>query len=316
MEKLDEGDAESGKDAAGSAPALAVQFFLIPLVVVGAVVLVYGGFRWLLEDERTPQEYLSDVRVGGRERRWPAAFELSRLMADPTVQASEPTLGPALVRAFAESEGDDPRVRRYLAMAVGRLTAPPAEAVTRLVEALDDPESETRISVIWALGSLGDAGVVPELQRMYRSDDAGVRKMTVYALGALPGASQIDTLRTALNDPAPDVQWNAAVALARHGSAQGAVVLGRMLDREYVERVVEPAASVGPVDIDVDRVDEVMVSGLQAVGALGVGSLRDSVTRLSREDESLRVRQAAIEALAAFETGVMDATDGRARDFK
>ena len=311
MEKLGAREPEQGGASTPSPPALAVQFFLIPLVVVGAVVILYGGFRWLLEDERTPQEYLSDIRIGGRERRWPAAFELSRLMADPDVQASEPTLGPALVRAFVASDGDDPRVRRYLALAVGRLTAPPADAVPRLVEALDDPESETRISVIWALGSLGDAGVVPELLPMYRSDDAGVRKMTVYALGALPGEDQVDTLRTALNDPAPDVQWNAAVALARHGSAQGASVLGRMLDRDYVERMVEPAAGVGPDEID--RVGEVMMSGLQAVGALGVESLRDVVTRLSREDDNLRVRQAAIEAVAAFEAGARAGLDGQVR---
>ena len=121
--------------------------------------------------------------------------------------------------------------------------------------------------------------------------------MVVYALGALPGDDQVDTLRTALSDPVPDVRWNAAVALARHGNAQGVTVLGRMLDREYVERVAEPAVGAS----EVDRVGEVMISGLNAVAALDVDTLRDSVTRLSREDESLRVRQAAIEALAAFD---------------
>ena len=299
MDKLEErNDQPSG---GRSVPALAIQFFLIPLAVVVAVVLVYGGFRWLLNDERTPQEYLSDIRVGGRERRWPAAFELSRLMADPEVQASEPSLGPALVRAFVESENDDPRVRRYLAMAVGQLTAPPEDAGARLVDALNDPETETRISVIWALGSLGDSSVIPELARMYTSDDAGVRKMTVYALGALPGDEQIATLRTALNDSVPDVQWNAAVALARHGNAQGVGILGRMLDREYVERVAEPAMGAG--NDEVDRVGEIMITGLNAVAALNADSFRDSVVQLSRQDESLRVRQAAIEALAAFDAG-------------
>ena len=268
------------------------------------MVLVYGGFRWLLNDERTPQEYLSDIRVGGRERRWPAAFELSRLMADPEVQASEPSLGPALVSAFVESENDDPRVRRYLAMAVGQLTQPPEDAGASLVDALDDPETETRISVIWALGSLGDSSVIPELAGMYASDDAGIRKMTVYALGALPGDEQIATLRTALNDSVPDVQWNAAVALARHGNTQGVGILGRMLDREYVERVAEPTMGVG--SDEVDRVGEVMITGLNAIAALNANSFRESVLQLSRQDESLRVRQAAIEALAAF-----DAADDR-----
>jgi HEAT repeat protein len=308
MDKLEERDGQVSEER--SVPALAVQFFLIPLAVVVAVVLVYGGFRWLLNDERTPQEYLSDIRVGGRERRWPAAFELSRLMADPEVQASEPSLGPALVSAFVESENDDPRVRRYLAMAVGQLTQPPEDAGASLVDALDDPETETRISVIWALGSLGDSSVIPELAGMYASDDAGIRKMTVYALGALPGDEQIATLRTALNDSVPDVQWNAAVALARHGNTQGVGILGRMLDREYVERVAEPTMGVG--SDEVDRVGEVMITGLNAIAALNANSFRESVLQLSRQDESLRVRQAAIEALAAFDAAD-DRPEGRVR---
>lgn len=308
MDKLEERDGQASE--VQSVPMLAVQFFLIPLAVVVAVILVYGGFRWLLNDERTPQEYLSDIRVGGRERRWPAAFELSRLMADPEVQAAEPSLGPALVSAFVESENDDPRVRRYLAMAVGQLTQPPEDAGASLVDALDDPETETRISVIWALGSLGDSSVIPELARMYASDDAGVRKMTVYALGALPGDEQIATLRTALNDSVPDVQWNAAVALARHGNTQGVGILGRMMDREYVERVAEPTMGVG--SDEVDRVGEVMISGLNAIAALNANSFRDSVLQLSRQDESLRVRQAAIEALAAFDAAE-DRPEGRVR---
>ena len=90
------------------------------------------------------------------------------------------------------------------------------EVRQHLVEALDDPDAETRISVIWALGSSGDASAIPHVERMYASGDAGVRKMAVYALGALPGDAQLETLQHALEDDAVDVRWNAAVGLARH----------------------------------------------------------------------------------------------------
>ena len=298
MENLDEpqsghhGEADEVKSPA--IPALAVQFFLIPLIVVATVVAVYFGFRVLLDDERTPSEYLNDIRVGGRERRWPAAYELSRLMNDPDIQLEYPELGSSLLRAFEGSDGDDPRVRRYLALAVGRLQSPPPETMERLVNALDDADSETRISVIWALGSLGDVSVVPELQRVYGSDDAGVRKMAVYALGALDGDLQMVTLRTALNDVAPDVQWNAAIALARHGSDYGLSVLRRMLDREYVKKIVDPETGSGT---NIDPVAEVMISGLQAVSMLEAKSLQEAVVELSQTDQSMQVRQAALEAL-------------------
>ena len=306
MDKLVERENAPRTSSLTATPALAVQFFLIPLAVVVGVVLVYGGFRMLVADQRAPEEYLNDIRVGGRERRWPAAYELSRLLADPDVEGRYPMLGQALVRAFAESEGDDPRVRRYLALAVGKLQAPPSDAMDHLVAALDDPDAETRISVIWALAALGDASVAPKLTELYSSDDAGIRKMAVYALGSLNGDTQLDTLRTALADPAPDVQWNAAAALARRGDRESVPVLRRMLDRAYVERTVTRTPST---EADLDPVGEVMVSGLEAVALLKEATLRERVVELSRGDQNLRVRQAALEALehigsASTETNV------------
>jgi HEAT repeat protein len=281
-----------------AAPALAVQFFLIPLVVVAVTAGVYIGFRSLLADDRSAHEYLTEIQRGGSDRRWPAAYELSRLMADPKVRADK-TLAPALVKAFQQSKSDQ-QVRRYLALAIGRLDPPlPPDAVADLSHALDDPDSETRISIIWALGSSGDPAVVPRLVPLYTAPDAdaGVRKMIVYALGALPGDAQIDTLRTALEDPAADVRWNAAVALARHGNKAGVPVLRQMLDRQYVEQAVKRTVRQ---DEDQDPVADVIISGLRAAAALKDETLKPSVTSLSEQDRSMKVRQAAIEALKAI----------------
>src|SRR4029079_2058983 len=147
MEKLIERE-HAPRNPLGASPALAVQFFLIPLAVVAIARSVYIGFRSLLTDDRGPQDYLAEIRNGGSSRRWPAAYELSRLMADPKVRADK-TLAPALIKAFEESKDDDPQVRRYLALAIGRLDPPlPPDAVADLSKALDDPDSEARISAI------------------------------------------------------------------------------------------------------------------------------------------------------------------------
>jgi hypothetical protein len=294
MDKLVEQEPAHPQSPRSTAPALAVQFFLIPLAVVGVVVLIYGGFRMLLNSERTPEEFLSDVRAGGRERRWPAAYELSRLLMDPATEAEHPELGMAIVEAFQASEGDDPRVRQYLALAVGRLEQPPREATAALAAALEVTEAETQISVIWALASIGDAAGVPSIEAMYESDDAGVRKMAVYALGTLPADPQDTILRRALEDPVADVQWNAAVALALHGRSEAIPVLRRMLNREYVARSVSRTPAP---DAPVDPVSEVMVTGLQAVAALQALELRSEILNLSEDDSSLRVREVAIRAL-------------------
>ncbi|PYQ72961.1 MAG: hypothetical protein DMG04_15470 [Acidobacteria bacterium] len=294
MDKLVEREPAT-RNSLVAAPALAVQFFLIPLAVVGITVSVYVGFRSLLADDRQPQDYLNEIRNGGSTRRWPAAYELSRLMADPKVRADR-TLAPALVRAFQESK-DDAQVRRYMALAIGRLDPPlPPDAVADLTRALDDQDSETRISVIWALGSSGDPAVVSKLIPLYTAPngDAGIRKMVIYALGALPGDAQIDTLRTGLQDGAPDVRWNAAVALARHGRHEGVAVLRQMLDRDYVEKTVTREVRQ---DADQDPVADVMISGLRAAATLKDDALKPIVTTLSQQDKSMKVRGAALEAL-------------------
>jgi len=299
-----------------AAPALAVQFFLIPLAVVAMTGAVYLGFRSMVTDRRGARDYLAEVQNGGTERRWPAAYELSRLMDDPEVQADR-SLGPALVEAFERAKSDDPRIRRYLALAIGRLAPPwPENAVDVLARSLDDPDrpvsqdwltrltgwdeadlSEVRISTIWALGASGDPNVAHRLQPLFGSSDPGVRKMTVYALGALPGETQLDTLRQALEDPAADVRWNAAIALARHGDREGAGVIRQMLDRNYVEQIVRRDVRQ---DTDADPIADVMIGGLRAAAALKDETLREPITALSHEDRSMKVRQAAIEALKAI----------------
>jgi HEAT repeat protein len=294
MDKLDEREPAT-RNPLAAAPALAVQFFLIPLTVVALTVTVYVGFRSMLADDKSPADYLAEIRNGGSDRRWPAAYELSRLMSNPKVRADK-TLSAALVKAFQESKGDSD-VRRYLALAIGRLDPPlPPDALAELTHALSDPDGQTRISVIWALGSSGDEAVVPRLIPLVQSPDtdAGIRKMVVYALGALPGDTQVETLRAALQDDTPDVRWNAAVALARHGRSEGASVLHQMLDRAYVERMVKRDVRQ---DDDQDPIADVMISGIRAGAAIKDASLKPAIEALSQQDRSMKVRQAAFEAL-------------------
>ena len=233
-------------------------------------------------------------------------------MDDPKVRADR-MLAAELVKAFDETKGGDPRVRKYLALAIGRLEPPlPPEAVSVLLKSLDDPEkpwtpdmwsringwtaemNEAHISTIWALGASGDEAVVPRLLPLYASPDAGIRKIVVYALGALPGEAQHQTLRTALQDSAVDVRWNAAVALARHGQRDGVPVLRQMLDRAYVEQTVTREVRL---DEDRDPIADVMISGIRAGAALKDEALRSAIEKLSEKDRSLKVRQAAIEAV-------------------
>jgi hypothetical protein len=51
------------------------------------------------------------------------------------------------------------------------------------------------------------------------------------------------------------------------------------------------------VDEDQDPIADVMISGLRAIATLKAPSLKPTVESLSQQDRSMRVRQAALEAL-------------------
>ena len=299
MDKLVEREAGARKPLS-TAPAIAVQFFLIPLLVVGATVLVYIGFRSLLSEDRSAEEYLTDIRSGGSNRRWPAAYELSRLMADPEfVKREEGILAPELTKAFAESKNDDPRVRQYLALTLGRLTPPlPVETRQLLVDALTTRTARRASAPSGRSDRQARRRSRQTSSGSIESEDAGVRKMAVYALGSMPVDAGNETLVKALEDAGARRAVERGDRACPPRPSRRRAVLRRMLDRAYVERNVtrQPQARD-----DVDPVGEVMISGLRAIAALKEGALSEQVRALSTDDQNLKVRQAAIEALKNLE---------------
>ena len=196
------------------------------------------------------------------------------------------------VRGFQERRPEGPAISRADAGTADASLS--ADARVLLVEALNDQDSQTRISAIWALGSSGDPSVAPEIERQYQSDDAGVRKMAVYALGSLPAGTGDDTLVRGAGRFASGRAVERRDRAGQAWASRGFDVLRRMLDRAYVERNVTRQQQ--PRE-EVDPVGEVMISGLRAIGALKETALSEQVKALSTDDQNLRVRQAAMETL-------------------
>ncbi len=55
-------------------------------------------------------------------------------------------------------------------------------------------------------------------------------------------------------------------------------------------------------DEDVDPISDVMISGIQAAAMVKAPSLRAPIETLSREDQSMKVRAAALDALKEYGT--------------
>ena len=265
------------------------QLILFPLAIVAVCVAIYLLYGLLTREERTARDLLNEVRAGGSSRRWQAAYSLAAMLARPNAKGVDAALVPEILRAFDASKNDDPRVRQYLALSLGRLGD--RRATSTLVGALDDAHDETRISAIWSLGELGDSSSVLPLLRQAESDDPGIRKIAAHTLGLIQDSRALPALRGMLNASDPNVRWNAALALCRFQDRSGAPVIGEMLNRELLGRIPEMT--------DEQR-EEAMLMAIRGGVLLQDRALIPTLRTIKAGDPSLKVRQAAIEALDAL----------------
>ena len=276
-----------------STPFLVLQFFIFPLSIVAVCVAVFVVFGMIASEGKGAREHLAEVRSGGANRRWQAAFELAKVLQagkDPALR--DPGFTAEVAKVFADSTGDDPRVRRYLALALGRIGD--RRAVPALLQAVDDAgaagrqsDPETQVYAVWALGAIGDPQAVPRLAALAKGDDAGLRKAAVHALGNFPTEDSRAALTAALADPVADVRWNAAVALARRRDPSAVPVLLAMMDRG------ELASVPGLTD---EQRSEAMVQAVTAAAVFDDPRVAEKLRALREADPDLKVRHAATEA--------------------
>ncbi|HEY3434479.1 MAG TPA: HEAT repeat domain-containing protein [Solirubrobacterales bacterium] len=280
--------ADEEPEAGSGALRSFLGLFVVPLLVVILCVAIFIGFGWIAYDRQSTRDYLSDLESGWKPRRVQAAYELSKiLVSDPKALEKEPGAKAQLRRLFQEA--DDAEMKRYLALVLGRTGD--REALPLLVDSSDDEDDRTRIYSLWALGILGDPRAREPLVAALSDQDPGIRKTAAFALGELGDRSAVSGLQPLLDDAATDVRWNAALSLARLGSDAGVPVLESMLDRRLLAQVP---------DITPEQQEEAMLGAIRALAAIGRPEHRALFDRLAKDDPSLKVRQAAIEAVRAL----------------
>jgi HEAT repeat protein len=281
--------AEADPAPARRGARLVLDLLVFPLVMVAVGVGIFVLFGLITAEGKGPADYLDLIRTGDSNRRWQAAYELSRVIQagrDPGL--ADPRLVGQMVSLFERAEDDDPRVRRFLALALGRLgdahAVPVLLAYLKSAEEGEAPDPETRIYAVWALGAIGDETAVPELLSLMTHEDPGLRKTAAHALGVFRTEEAEAALGRALGDPVGDVRWNAALALARHADPAAVPVLVEMMDREQLARdeAVTPA-----------QTEEILLQAIQGAVRLGDARLASRLVELGNSDPSLRVRAAA-----------------------
>jgi HEAT repeat protein len=274
-----------------SGARLLLRLFLVPLLVVVTAVGIFLLFNLMTFERRTPRDYLQEVRGGSANRRWQAAFELSRSIGGMPPGPERDGLAREALRIFetlTPTRAEDVPVRRYLVLVLGKLGD--RAAVPTLIRAAGDPDPSTRLYAIWALGMLGDPRAFPTALAASEGEDPGLRKMAAYVLGKLGEPRAVPRLKVLLGDRVADVRWNAAIALASLRDGSGAEVLRSMIDREALARQAELSA---------EQSEAAMVNALKALALLRHAESLPLMEKVAREDPNLRVRAAAREALEA-----------------
>lgn len=267
---------------------VALGFFILPLLLVIGGISIFLMFGVLAHENVDPADYLPTINGRGINEPWQAAFHLSQQLQFNDDLKGDETFARQVIDSMEQADEGDARVRRFLAIALGRIGH--TVAVPTLVAHLDDDDAEVRVNSLWALGSIGDDSAAVAVASQLQANAPEVRTMAAYVLGVLGDPATAPQLRVVLNDPLPAIRWNAAVALGLMEDPAGADMLARMIDREYLAEV--------PGIVATDHLTT-MLAALAALERLGTTGLDDRLTSLRDSDPDARVRDAARKALAA-----------------
>jgi hypothetical protein len=240
-----------------------VQLFVVPALIVLAIVGVIGLFGQLSESEQDWRELVQELGSPNEHRRWRAALGLAHLLkADQDRAAAEqrltrnPRVAEALVALLDEqlasrsSRDDDLKQQAFLARTLGMLDVPEVvlPALQRAMHSDHDREVRKNAiaSVAVVCGRRAEAedgdepvnnpapssaapGLVDDVIDVSHDSDPLIRQLAAFTLGLTPGDQSRQRLEVLLQDADPYTQENAAVALARQDSTAGWPVFQRVL---------------------------------------------------------------------------------------
>jgi len=262
------------------------SFFIIPFLIAVFCVVLFAGIKLLTEEKRSVYDYLEDVKTGGLNKRWQGAFELSKMLSNPESVPQDDRFRDEMIHAFEQAKHDDNRVRQYLALAMGRMKIAAFSQV--LVDGLNGEKEDNIPALIYAIGMLGVKENSAALYPYVEHKEARVRSITVVALGNLANPAAVSFLKKGLKDSEPNVQWGAAISLAKMGDASGKDILLKLLDRQYLSQFAE---------VDQNEENNLLIAAIEACGLMNDPDLNEQIKKLSLNDQNMKVRAAALEKI-------------------
>ncbi len=259
--------------------------FVFPLLIAVGMAILLCSVVLLTHESQTPESLVASIKTGAAGKRAQKAYELSNELNLSKGRLDEPTLKNEIIYILTNPDRYDPMTRRYMTIALSHFKGSDVNATLRA--AMHDKDADVQLYALWSLGVVGATEVSDEIAQFLDSDNPDLRKMSAYVIGALGNRSYNVKLKNLLQDPVLDVQWNAALALARLGDASGNEILSNMLDRStYIGSPMRE-----------EDIEKTMINAAKGLALTKSSDSLSVLTPVARTEKSLKVRQAAMDAM-------------------
>lgn len=243
-----------------------LQLFVVPGLIVLAVVAVWALFGRMASSEQDWQSLVVELQNPNQHRRWRGANGLAQMLkADQTASATGQKLSdnPDVAKSLASVLSDelkrggqtdeDIKYEAFLARTLGLFNLP--EIVLPALQTAIKPEydREVRKNALGSISLLADRqtehgtplkqpALVEGLLEVSRESDPLIRQLAAFTLGLFPDAPSRKRLVEMLQDADFNARCNAAIGLARQKDPAAFPVLVQILQSATTPDIAKDAA--------------------------------------------------------------------------
>lgn len=298
-----------------------VQLFVVPGLIVAAIVGVWLLFGKLASAEQDWQALLADMKSSNEHRRGRGAMGLAQALAADQNRpadsgprlATNPQVAQELSAFLADTlknSSQEPAVidqQAFLTRTLGMLDV--SESVFPVLrEAMNEThDREVRKNAVLAVATIAfrasergepltDPGILEGLSNVSRDNDTLLRSSSAFALGLFPLKLSDQALTVLLSDIDSNTRANAAIAFTRLKSLKGLPVLRDILTSAATLKQPSPGGDAAPI---------ATATALKAIGdlvpqldAATRSEIETDVSKISTDYPEPRIRLDAAQTLA------------------
>ncbi|MDA1164805.1 MAG: HEAT repeat domain-containing protein [Planctomycetota bacterium] len=249
-----------------------MQLFLVPGLIVAAVIAVWALFGQLSSSEQDWRQLVAEVRSNNEHRRWRGATGLAQMLrsdvelgesgnklsTNPQIAKELATLLIELLNEPAQDE-ELTSQQSFLTRTLGWLDSLD-DSIPALLQAMDAKyevivRSDALRSIALIVGRAKDNDqplerpeLTERLLEVSQDSDPLIRQVAAFTLGLIPGGSVDQRLRVMAEDRDLNTRINAAMAMSRRGMADAVPALLGLLTS--ATKPVDPASMDGDTEVE------------------------------------------------------------------